>query len=172
MDFVRHFEQQQIKDAAPPALQAGDVVRVTTKLQEGDKTRLQAYEGTVIGIRGSGPSATFTVRRDAVGFGVERIFPLYSPLISAIEVLRRQRVRRAKLTYLRQAGQRRFKEDVAAMQRYIHTEQEKKRLAEEARKRTEEEKIRTEKEAEKKEQASSDHEQSVESSSEKSTSTS
>ena len=147
MDYLRYFEQQQIKDNKQLQLQPGDIVRVTTKLQEGDKTRLQAYEGTVMSIRGSGPSATFTVRRDAAGFGVERIFPLYSPLITGIEILRRQRVRRAKLTYLRDAGRRRFKEDVAAMQRYVHGEKEKKRLAEEATRRAAEEKIKIEKEA-------------------------
>jgi len=104
MDLIRHFEEQQMKDVTRPFLKAGDVVRVEMKVQEGDKTRLQAFEGTVLGVRGSGPSATFTVRRETGHFGVERIFPLYSPLIANIEVQRRQKVRRAKLNYLRHAG--------------------------------------------------------------------
>lgn len=153
MDYIRYFEQQQIKDIKRPQLQSGDIVRVTTKVQEGEKTRLQIFEGTLISIRGSGPSTTFTVRHEVVGFGVERIFPLYSPLITDIEIVRRQKVRRAKLTYLRHSGRRRFKDDVAAMQRYIRQEQNKKRLAEEARRREEEEAMKAEKEAVKKAQA-------------------
>lgn len=128
MDLIRHFEQQMIT-ASRPYLQAGDVVRVETKVQEGGKTRLQAFEGTILGIRGSGPSATFTVRRETGHFGVERIFPLHSPLIENIVIVRRQKVRRAKLTYLRERGRRRFKEDVKAMQRYLKDEEDKKRLA-------------------------------------------
>ncbi len=152
MDYLRYFEQQQTKDVKRPRLQPGDIVQVSMKVQEGEKMRLQAFEGTVISIRGGGPSATFTVRREIVGFGVERIFPLYSPLITNIEIIRRQKVRRAKLTYLRQTGRRRFKEDVAAMQRFVREEQEKKRLAAEAHKRAEEEKIKAEKDADKKAQ--------------------
>lgn len=129
MDYIRYFEEQQIKDTQRPQLQPGDIVRVAMQIKEGSKTRVQTFEGTVLSIRGSGPSATFTVRREVTGFGVERIFPLYSPLISSIEITRRQKVRRAKLTYLRQAGRRRFKEDVAAMQRHIRAEEHKKRLA-------------------------------------------
>lgn len=121
-------------------MRAGDIVRVETKIQEGDKSRLQAFEGTVLGIRGSGPSTSFTVRRETGGFGVERVFPLYSPLIKNIEVVKRQKVRRAKLMYLRQAGRRRFAEDVRAMQRLVKEEGEKKRLAAEKSRREAEEK--------------------------------
>ncbi len=100
-----------------PVLQPGDIVRVETKVTEGEKTRLQTFEGTVLGIRGTGPSSTFTVRRVTAGFGVERIFPLYTPLITNIEIVKRQKVRRAKLTYLRKGKRRRVKEDFGSMER-------------------------------------------------------
>ena len=135
MDLVRHFEQAQTAGRQRPQLRPGDVVRLSMKVQEGDKERLQVFEGTVLGIRGSGPSATVTIRRETGHFGVERIVPLYSPLIHAIEIVKRQKVRRAKLTYLRQEGRRRFKEDVRAMQRHTQQEDEKKRLAEAAEKK-------------------------------------
>jgi large subunit ribosomal protein L19 len=139
MDLLKHFEQEQVKDVERPRLRAGDVVRVETKITEEDKTRLQTFEGTILMVRGSGPSTTFTVRRETSGFGVERIFPLYSPLITNIEIVKRQKVRRAKLSYLRNEGRRRFKEDVKAMQRFVKEEDEKKRLAEARRKAQDEE---------------------------------
>ena len=145
MDLLRYFEKKQIADIERPILKAGDIVRVETKVQEGDKTRVQTFEGTVLGIRGSGPSATFTVRRETGGFGVERVFPLYSPLIQNIVIVKRQKVRRAKLLYLRQVGRRRFAEDVKAMQRLIKAEGEKKRLAEEKAKREAEAQAKEEK---------------------------
>lgn len=79
----------------------GDTVRVQVRVREGDKERLQAFEGVCIGRRGAGISETFTVRKVSAGVGVERIFPLHAPSISAIEVVRRGRVRQAKLYYLR-----------------------------------------------------------------------
>lgn len=139
MDLLREFEKEQTKAIDRPILKAGDIVRVETKIQEGDKSRIQTFEGTVLGVRGSGPSASFTVRRDASGFGVERIFPLYSPLIAEIEIVKRQKVRRAKLNYLRHAGRRRVKEDELSMRRHIQEDSDKKRLAAEAKKRTEDE---------------------------------
>lgn len=139
MDLVREFQKQQIANIDRPVLQPGDVVRVSTKVKEGEKERIQAFEGVVLGIRGSGPSMTFTVRREVGKFGVERIFPLYSPLITAIEIVRRQKVRRAKLSYLRDTARRRFKEDVLAMQRHVKEEGDKKRLAEDAKRRAQEE---------------------------------
>jgi large subunit ribosomal protein L19 len=130
MDLLRHFEQEQTKDVERPKLKAGDIVRVEMKITEEEKTRLQTFEGTVLMVRGSGPSTTFTIRREVSGFGVERIFPLYNPLITNIEIVKRQKVRRAKLSYLRQSGRRRFKEDVKAMQSLIKAADKKKRLAE------------------------------------------
>jgi large subunit ribosomal protein L19 len=84
-----------------PAFRAGDTLRVNVRVVEGEKERLQAFEGVCIARRGNGVSATFTVRKVSNGVGVERIFPLHSPMLSDITVIRRGRVRRAKLYYLR-----------------------------------------------------------------------
>ncbi len=84
-----------------PPFRAGDTVRVSVRVKEGEKERLQAFEGVVIARRGSGVSATFTVRKISNGIGVERIFPLHSPMLGDITVVRRGLVRRAKLYYLR-----------------------------------------------------------------------
>jgi large subunit ribosomal protein L19 len=84
-----------------PAFRAGDTLRVNVRVREGEKERLQAFEGVCIARRGSGVSETFTVRKISSGVGVERIFPLHSPMIGDIAVVRRGRVRRAKLYYLR-----------------------------------------------------------------------
>ncbi|MEJ7759794.1 MAG: 50S ribosomal protein L19 [Gemmatimonadaceae bacterium] len=84
-----------------PAFRAGDTVRVSVRVKEGEKERLQAFEGVCLARRGSGISATFTVRKISSGIGVERIFPTHSPMIATITVVRRGRVRRAKLYYLR-----------------------------------------------------------------------
>ena len=84
-----------------PAFRAGDTLKVNVRVREGDKELLQAFEGVCIARRGPGVSASFTVRKISNGVGVERIFPLHSPMIADIVVLRRGRVRRAKLFYLR-----------------------------------------------------------------------
>ena len=85
-----------------PQFSAGDTVRVNFRIREGDRERVQAFQGVVIRLQnGSGPGANFTVRRITAGIGIERIFPLYSPLIDSLEVTRRGSVRRAKLYYLR-----------------------------------------------------------------------
>lgn len=84
-----------------PPFRAGDTVRVAVRVKEGEKERLQAFEGVVIARRGSGVSATFTVRKISNGVGVERIFPLHSPMLGDVTVVRRGLVRRAKLYYLR-----------------------------------------------------------------------
>lgn len=85
-----------------PDFRAGDTVRVSVRVREGDKERLQAFEGVCIGRRGSGNNETFTVRKVSAGVGVERVFPLQSPGVAAVKVVRRGRVRRAKLYYLRE----------------------------------------------------------------------
>jgi large subunit ribosomal protein L19 len=84
-----------------PSMRSGDTVRVHVKVREGDKERIQIFEGTVIGQHRGGTNATFTVRKVSFGQGVERIFPLHSPTIDHIEVIRGARVRRAKLYFLR-----------------------------------------------------------------------
>jgi large subunit ribosomal protein L19 len=85
-----------------PVFRSGDTLRVNVRVKEGDKERIQAFEGVCIARRGSGVSETFTVRKISNGVGVERIFPVHSPMIADIQVVRRGRVRRAKLYYLRQ----------------------------------------------------------------------
>ena len=84
-----------------PAFAPGDTVRVMVRVREGDKERLQAFEGICVARRGGGVSETFTVRKLSAGVGVERIFPLQGPTVAAVELVRRGRVRRAKLYYLR-----------------------------------------------------------------------
>ncbi|HET8632732.1 MAG TPA: 50S ribosomal protein L19 [Gemmatimonadales bacterium] len=84
-----------------PAFESGDTVKVMVRVTEGEKERLQAFEGVVIARRGGGVSENFTVRKVSAGVGVERIFPLHSPMIASVELIRRGRVRRAKLYYLR-----------------------------------------------------------------------
>jgi len=97
---IQQLEKEQQKDKVP-ALRAGDTVKVHAKVVEGTRERIQVFEGTVIRVTGGGLRQNFTVRRMTHGVGVERIFPLYSPILSKIEVVRRGRVRRAKLYYLR-----------------------------------------------------------------------
>ncbi len=102
MDPMRTIEEQQ-KKASMTDFKPGDRVRVHVRVVEGDKSRIQIFEGDVIARRGgTSPRATFTVRKTSGGVGVERIFPLHSPVVENIEVVRRGRVRRAKLDYLRQ----------------------------------------------------------------------
>src|SRR5262249_40954752 len=84
-----------------PAMKAGDTVRVHVKVREGDKERIQVFEGIVIGLHRGGARASFTVRKVSFGQGVERIFPLHSPTIAKVDVVRSARVRRAKLYFLR-----------------------------------------------------------------------
>ena len=93
--------QKEWMRADLPPFRPGDTVRVNVRVREGDKERLQAFEGVCIARRGSGVSATFTVRKISNGIGVERIFPLHSPMIGDVAVVRRGQVRRAKLYYLR-----------------------------------------------------------------------
>jgi large subunit ribosomal protein L19 len=101
MNLVQSVQNQQLKDKAPE-LQSGDTVRVHTRIVEGDRERVQVFQGTVIRLRSGNVNANFTVRRIASdGIGVERTFPLHSPRVEKIEVLRHAKVRRAQLYYLR-----------------------------------------------------------------------
>lgn len=100
MDALKLIAQDSLK-AEKPAFSVGDTVRVDVKIREGERERIQAFEGTVIAKRGSGISETFTVRRVAYGVGVERVFPVHSPNVAAVKVVRYGKVRRAKLYYLR-----------------------------------------------------------------------
>lgn len=100
MHTFTETEKEWLRQSVPP-FRAGDTVRVNVRVKEGDKERLQAFEGVCIARRGSGVSATFTVRKISNGVGVERIFPVHSPMVADIAVVRRGQVRRAKLFYLR-----------------------------------------------------------------------
>jgi large subunit ribosomal protein L19 len=100
MSILEKIEKAQEKKDVP-AFRSGDTVRVHVRIKEGDKERIQVFEGTVIGRRRAANHSTFTVRKISFGQGVERIFPLHSPVIEKIEVVRSGRVRRAKLYYLR-----------------------------------------------------------------------
>ena len=100
MDFIKLVEDQHVRFDIPE-LRAGQQIRVHTRIIEGTKERVQIFEGTVISIRGSQLSRSFTVRKMSHGVGVERIFPLHSPRLMKIEVIQQGRVRRAKLYYLR-----------------------------------------------------------------------
>jgi len=99
MTAVETVERGQISKR--PAIKPGDTVRVHVKVREGDKERIQIFEGIVIGLHRGGARASFTVRKVSFGQGVERIFPLHSPTIAKVDVVRSARVRRAKLYYLR-----------------------------------------------------------------------
>ena len=99
-NIIQALEKEQLRSDLPK-LEIGDTVRVFVKVVEGNRERLQAFEGTVIARKGSGISETFTVRRVSYGVGVERVFPVHSPNVKAVQVVRQGRVRRAKLYYLR-----------------------------------------------------------------------
>jgi large subunit ribosomal protein L19 len=105
MNLIQQLEQEQVAKLTAnkeiPDFQPGDTVLVNYKVVEGEKSRIQAYEGVCIGRSGSGLNENFTVRKISYGEGVERVFPLYSPMIDSIKVVRRGKVRRAKLYYLR-----------------------------------------------------------------------
>ncbi len=101
MDIIRAIEQEQLKTENKPKLEIGDYVKVHVKIKEGNRERIQVFEGTVIRLKGAGLKETFTVRRVSYGVGVERIFPVHSPNVDHVDTVRRGKVRRAKLYYLR-----------------------------------------------------------------------
>ena len=100
MDLLKAFASEQLK-ADAPKFNVGDTVRVHNKIKEGTRERIQLFEGTVIAKKNGGISETFTVRRISYGVGVEKTFPLHSPNVEKVDVVRRGKVRRAKLYYLR-----------------------------------------------------------------------
>jgi large subunit ribosomal protein L19 len=105
MDLLKQIENEHIAKLSAgkeiPEFQPGDTVQVNVKVVEGERSRVQTYEGVCIGRAGAGLNENFTVRKISYGEGVERVFPLYSPMIDSIKVVRRGKVRRAKLYYLR-----------------------------------------------------------------------
>ena len=100
MDLIKAFTNEQLKTEVP-ALNIGDTVRVENKIKEGNRERIQIFEGTIIAKHGGGISETFTVRRVSYGCGVEKTFPVHSPNVAGVTVVRVGKVRRAKLYYLR-----------------------------------------------------------------------
>ncbi len=106
MNLIETLEKEEIarvtKGKTVPSFDPGDTLRLNVKIKEGERERVQAYEGVCIARAGAGLNANFTVRKISFGEGVERVFPLYSPTVDSIEVVRRGKVRRAKLYYLRE----------------------------------------------------------------------
>jgi len=100
MDIIRTLEKENMKENLPD-LKVGDFVKVAVKVKEGSRERLQVFEGFIIGMHGSGIRRAIVVRRLSFGIGVERVFPLHSPKVDSVEIIRRGTVRRAKLYYLR-----------------------------------------------------------------------
>jgi len=115
MDIIRELEKESMKQNLPD-LRVGDYVKVAVKVKEGTRERLQTFEGFIIGIHGSGIRRAIVVRRVSFGIGVERVFPIHSPKVDNIEIVRRGKVRRAKLYYLRdRVGKAaRIREDIGA----------------------------------------------------------
>ena len=105
MDIIQTLEKEQADRLAAaraiPDFQPGDTLQVNVKVKEGERTRVQAYEGVCIARSGAGINESFTVRKISYGEGVERVFPVYSPMVESVEIVRRGKVRRAKLYYLR-----------------------------------------------------------------------
>ncbi len=100
MDLMKTFTEKNLKEEVP-SVTVGDTVRVHLKVKEGNRERIQVFEGTVIAKKHGGIAETFTVRRVSYGVGVEKVFPLHSPIIEKVETVRHGKVRRAKLYYLR-----------------------------------------------------------------------
>ncbi len=110
MNVIDKITKKQMNPNVPE-FRVGDTVRVDVRIIEGGKERIQAYEGTVVARKGSGISETFTVRKTSAGVGVSRVFPVHSPKLAKIEVIKKGKVRRAKLTFLKNVvGQYRIKE--------------------------------------------------------------
>jgi large subunit ribosomal protein L19 len=126
MNLLKEIENEQMAKLAAgkdiPDFQPGDTLIVNVKIVEGERSRVQAYEGVCIGRAGSGINENFTVRKISYGEGVERVFPLYSPMLDSIEVVRRGKVRRAKLYYLR--GRRGKSARILERQDYAETANE------------------------------------------------
>jgi large subunit ribosomal protein L19 len=139
MDIIRQLEAEQAAKIEEkrklPEFQPGDTVRVLVRVTEGTRTRVQAYEGVCIGRSGSGFQESFTVRKISYGEGVERVFPVYSPLVEGVEVVRRGKVRRAKLYYLRdrRGKSARIVENTSVRARKLNDAEREALLAERAR---------------------------------------
>lgn len=129
-DPLRTYEARK-QARAPFALRPGYEVRVHTRLKEGEKERTQVFEGIVIALTGAGLGKTFTVRRVIAGIGIERIFPMFSPLVTTVDVVRATKVRRARLTYLRKTEVRKRRKEDAGLMRKVEADREAKQRAKE-----------------------------------------
>src|SRR5690349_14381446 len=150
MNLIQQIEQAEAaaisaKRTLPP-FEAGDTVRVHVRVTEGSRTRLQAYEGVVIARKGGGINESFTVRKISYGEGVERVFPVFSPMVEKVEVVRRGKVRRAKLYYLRglRGKSARITENSGARARKLNDDLRDQMAAERAQADAEKEAARTE----------------------------
>ncbi|GAB5505556.1 MAG: hypothetical protein Rhirs2KO_07190 [Rhizobiaceae bacterium] len=139
MDIIRQLEAEQAAKISEkrklPEFQPGDTLRVQVRVTEGTRTRVQAFEGVCIARSGSGFQETFTVRKITYGEGVERVFPVYSPQVEAVEMVRRGKVRRAKLYYLRdrRGKSARISENTGVRARKLNEEERQAVIAEKAR---------------------------------------
>lgn len=139
MDIIRQLEAEQATKIEAqrklPDFSAGDTVRVQVRVTEGTRTRVQAYEGVCIARSGAGLNENFTVRKISYGEGVERVFPVYSPLVEGVEIIRRGKVRRAKLYYLRdrRGKSARISENTGARARRLNEADRDAAAAEKAR---------------------------------------
>ena len=139
MDIIRQLDAEQAAKIEAkrklPEFQPGDTIRVLVRVTEGSRTRVQAYEGVVIARSGAGLNETFTVRKISYGEGVERVFPIYSPLVEGVEIVRRGKVRRAKLYYLRERRGKsaRISENTGVRARKLNDAEREAMLAEKAR---------------------------------------
>lgn len=107
-EIIKELEQEQLKSEVPQ-FEIGDTVRVSNRIKEGNRERIQVFEGTVLKIQGGGARTTFTVRKESSGIGVEKTWPIHSPNVVKVDVVRRGKVRRAKLNYLRQLSGKKAK---------------------------------------------------------------
>ncbi|MEW9805837.1 50S ribosomal protein L19 [Mesorhizobium sp. ZMM04-5] len=139
MDIIRQLDAEQAAKIEAkrtlPEFQPGDTVRVQVRVTEGSRTRVQAYEGVVIARSGAGLNENFTVRKISYGEGVERVFPVYSPLVEGVEIVRRGKVRRAKLYYLRdrRGKSARISENTGVRARKLNDAEREAMLAERAK---------------------------------------
>lgn len=102
MDIIRELQSELVETKEWPSFGAGDTIKVTYKIKEGDKERLQSFQGTIIQRRGEGATETFTIRKMSGSIGVERVFPLNSPFLDTIEVIKEGAVRRSRIYYMRE----------------------------------------------------------------------
>ncbi len=130
-DLIRTVEARYLRTDLPE-FRPGDTVRVAYRVKEGNRTRIQNYEGIVIRIRRNGLSSTFTVRKVSYGVGVERIFPFHSPLVEKVEIVQRGRARRAKLYFIRELSEREIRRKLRVDRKRAGQDRQAAREAEEA----------------------------------------